>query len=59
MNRSWTGLNLGWWRKVSIPDSVIQGEVVSIASVARPAGWWTGNMVKYDAIIKLPEGQLG
>jgi len=52
-------VKLGMLAKVSIPDSVIQGEVVSIASVARPAGWWTGNMVKYDAIIKLPEGTAG
>jgi len=27
--------------------------VESIAEVTRPAGWWTGNMVKYDTIIKL------
>ncbi|MDA7901994.1 hypothetical protein N9B48_03115, partial [bacterium] len=52
-------VKLGMVAKVSIPGSVIQGEVVSIASVARPAGWWTGNMVKYDAIIKLPEGTVG
>lgn len=49
----------GMVAKVSIPDSVIEGEVASIASVATPAGWWTGNMVKYDTIIKLPEGTPG
>ena len=26
----------------------------SIASVTSPAGWWTGNQVKYDTIIQLP-----
>jgi multidrug efflux pump subunit AcrA (membrane-fusion protein) len=25
-----------------------------VASVTRPAGWWTGNVVKYDTIIELP-----
>ena len=25
-----------------------------MASVTRPAGWWTGNVVKYDTIIELP-----
>ena len=29
------------------------GEVLSIASMAEPAGWWNGNMVKYETIIKL------
>ncbi len=44
---------------ISLPDEQIEGEVLSVASVARPAGWWTGNVVKYDTIISLPEGQLG
>lgn len=39
---------------ISIPDATLQGEVSSVASVARPAGWWTGNVVKYDTIITLP-----
>jgi multidrug efflux pump subunit AcrA (membrane-fusion protein) len=30
------------------------GEVTYVASVAKPAGWWTGNVVKYDAIVELP-----
>lgn len=52
-------VKLGMKAKVSIPDSVIEGEVISIASVATPAGWWTGNMVKYDTIVRLPEGTPG
>ena len=27
----------------------------SVAAVTRPAGWWTGNVVKYDTIIELPK----
>lgn len=38
--------------RVQIQDRVLDGEVLSIASVAKPGGWWNGNMVKYDAIIK-------
>lgn len=38
--------------KVQIQDRVFEGEVQSIASVAKPGGWWNGNMVKYEAIIK-------
>lgn len=39
---------------VTLPDRELEGEVVSVASAARPAGWWSGNLVKYDAVIQLP-----
>lgn len=45
----------GMKAKVTLPDFEIEGEVGSVASVAKPAGWWTGNMVKYDTVITLPE----
>lgn len=32
----------------------LDGRLQSVASVAKPAGWWTGNVVKYDAIVELP-----
>ncbi len=40
--------------KVTLPDKTLDGKVSSVASVTRPAGWWTGNVVKYDTIIELP-----
>ena len=40
--------------RVTLPDRTLDGEVSSVAEVTRPAGWWTGNVVKYDTIIKLP-----
>lgn len=39
---------------VTLPDRELEGVVFSVASVTRPAGWWTGNVVKYDTIIELP-----
>ncbi len=39
---------------VTLPDATLTGKVSSVASVTRPAGWWTGNVVKYDTIIELP-----
>jgi multidrug efflux pump subunit AcrA (membrane-fusion protein) len=39
--------------KVQVQDRVLDGEVLSLAAVAKPAGWWNGNMVKYDAVIKI------
>jgi len=44
----------GMTARITLPDKKLEGEVSSVASVARPAGWWTGNVVKYDTIIKLP-----
>jgi len=40
--------------RITLPDKTLDSEVSSVAPVTRPAGWWTGNVVKYDTIIKLP-----
>jgi hypothetical protein len=40
--------------RITLPDKTLDGEVSSVAPVTRPAGWWTGNVVKYDTIVKLP-----
>lgn len=40
---------------VKVADGIIEGEVASVAPVTSPAGWWTGNVVKYETIISLPE----
>jgi RND family efflux transporter MFP subunit len=47
-------LKVGMKAKVQLQELVLEGEVSEIAEVTRPAGWWTGNLVKYDTIIKLP-----
>ncbi|MEL7335461.1 MAG: hypothetical protein AAFN70_04560, partial [Planctomycetota bacterium] len=39
---------------VTLPDRTLQATVGKVASVTRPAGWWTGNVVKYDTVIDLP-----
>ena len=40
--------------RITLPDRTLDGEVSSVASVTGPAGWWTGNLARYDTIIKLP-----
>ena len=40
--------------KVALPSKTLEGELSSVASMAKPAGWWTGNVVKYDTLIELP-----
>jgi multidrug resistance efflux pump len=40
--------------RITLPDRTLDGNVASVSPVTRPAGWWTGNVVKYDTIIELP-----
>jgi hypothetical protein len=40
--------------RVTLPDKTLEGKVSSVASVTGPAGWWNGNVVKYDTVIELP-----
>ncbi|MEE3373071.1 MAG: HlyD family efflux transporter periplasmic adaptor subunit [Planctomycetota bacterium] len=40
--------------RVTLGGHTIAAEITSVASVAQPGGSWTGNVVKYDTIIKLP-----
>lgn len=40
--------------RVTIGGHTVDTEITSVASVAQPGGSWTGNIVKYDTIIKLP-----
>lgn len=39
---------------VTLSDGVLQGAVSEVASIAKPAGWWTGNQVRYDTYVSLP-----
>jgi multidrug efflux pump subunit AcrA (membrane-fusion protein) len=40
--------------RVKLSDRTLNGEITDVAEVAAPAGWWTGNVVKYDTTIQLP-----
>ena len=42
---------------VTLPDRTLEATVSKVASVTRPAGWWTGNVVKYDTVIELPSDE--
>ncbi|MAI31932.1 MAG: hypothetical protein CBE00_04410 [Planctomycetaceae bacterium TMED240] len=46
-------LKIGMTAQVALQDLELTGKVNEIAEVTRPAGWWTGNMVKYDTLIRL------
>ena len=43
--------------RVTLNGQTLRGYVSSVASVTRPASWWTGNEVTYDTLITLPGGQ--
>ena len=47
-------VHVGMAARVSLANYELEGKVSSVASVARPAGWWTGNVVKYDVIVDVP-----
>lgn len=47
-------VHIGQQAQIRLPDLEVAGKVTSVASVARPAGWWTGNVVKYDVIVDIP-----
>ena len=40
--------------RVTLPDRVLDAEVSKVANVTQPAGWWTGNVVRYSTVIDLP-----
>jgi HlyD family secretion protein len=48
-------VHAGMTAQVKLPDKSIDGVVAEVSPVTRPAGWWTGNVVKYDTIIEVPE----
>jgi len=47
-------VHLGMEARVTLANGEMVGKVSSVASVAQPAGWWTGNIVKYDVIVDIP-----
>ena len=44
----------GQQAKVTLSEGVLEGSVSEVASIAKPAGWWTGNQVRYDTYVSLP-----
>lgn len=47
-------IRTGLKARVTLPEQVLEATVSEVAAVTKPAGWWTGNVVKYDTIIELP-----
>lgn len=47
-------MRAGMEANVTFNRKLMHAEVTSVASVAKPASWWNGNVVKYDAVVSLP-----
>lgn len=45
--------------KVTLSGRTLPGNISYVAPVAKPAGWWTGNVVKYDTIVELTSIEEG
>tara|TARA_Y100001960_G_scaffold17273_1_gene15475 strand:+ start:2921 stop:4390 length:1470 start_codon:yes stop_codon:yes gene_type:complete len=43
---------------VKLPDREIIAKVTEVATIAQPLGPWSGNVVKYDAVITIDEGEV-
>ncbi|MCR9292420.1 MAG: hypothetical protein NXI32_06860 [bacterium] len=52
-------LESGMESNITLNREVLSGEVTYVAEVAKPAGWWTGNVVKYDTVVSLPSTAEG
>ena len=44
----------GLGARIKLPDMTLDGEIIAVAEIAAPAGWWTGNVVTYETLIELP-----
>ncbi len=40
--------------RVAMAEGTLAGKVTEVASITKPAGWWTGNQVRYDTVVSLP-----
>ena len=50
-------VKVGMKSQIEINDRSVGGQVIEVASVTRPSGWWNGNLVSYDTMIRLDEQQ--
>ncbi len=48
-------LRLGMPCRVELQDGYVDGEVSEIASITKGGGWWNGNMVNYDTVVKVSD----
>jgi hypothetical protein len=49
-------VKVGQKASVKLADMTLEGTVSSVASITKPASWWTANEVNYETIISLPAG---
>jgi HlyD family secretion protein len=47
-------VKVGQKARAILTEGTLEGSVSEVASIAKPAGWWTGNQVRYDTYVSLP-----
>jgi len=50
-------LRVGMPCRVQLQDGYVDGSVTEIASISKGGGWWNGNMVNYDTIVKVNDDE--
>ncbi len=48
-------LQAGMPCRVQLQDGYVNGEVTQIATISKGGGWWNGNLVNYDTIVKVDD----
>jgi multidrug efflux pump subunit AcrA (membrane-fusion protein) len=48
-------LRLGMPCRIQLQDGYVDGEISEIASITKGGGWWNGNMVNYDTVVKVDD----
>ncbi len=48
-------LRIGMPCRIQLQDGYVDGEVAEIASITKGGGWWNGNMVNYDTVVKVDD----
>jgi hypothetical protein len=41
--------------RTELQGHTVNGEVISVATMSKPTGWWEQNLVRYETIVKLEE----
>lgn len=48
-------IKAGLKARTELQGQTVLGEVLTVATMSKPTGWWAQNLVKYDTVVKLEE----
>jgi len=48
-------IKTGLKARTELQGHAVNGEVISVATMSKPTGWWEQNLVRYETVVKLEE----